>query len=63
MEKITHDARPADLPGTTILIQCTNPNLADAATLTRYTSEVMKMAASPGATKAAGWQLLDDMFI
>ena len=63
VEKITHDARPADLPGSTILLQCTNPSLADAATLTRYTSEVMKLAASKGATKAAGWQLLDDMFI
>ncbi len=63
VEKITHEARPAGLPGTTILLQCTNPNLAESATLTRYTSEVMRMAASPGATKAAGWQMLDDMFI
>ncbi len=63
VEKISHDSRPADLPGTNILLQCTNPQLADAATLTRYTNEVMKMAASGGATKAAGWQILDDMFI
>ena len=63
VEKISHDARPADLPGSNILLQCTNPQLADAATLTRYISEVMKLAASSGATKAAGWQLLDDMFI
>lgn len=63
VEKISHDARPADLPGSNILLQCVNPALADAATLTSYTSEVTKMAASKDATKASGWQMLDDMFI
>ena len=62
-EKISHDARPADLPGSNILLQCTNPALADAATLTRYTNEVNRMAASKDATTATGRRMLDDMFV
>ena len=62
VERISHEARPANLPGTNILLQCVDPGLADPATLTRYCNEVMRMATSADVS-AKGWQVLSDMLI